>query len=290
VVSQPEPDDLGITEDLVTGEAVVLDLRPASFLTRGLALGIDYLVIATASFVLFYALAVIIQFSDEALSAAVALVGVVAVVLGIPVTVETFTRGRSAGKYALGLRVVRDDGGPIRMRQALIRALVGFFEIWLTQGSVAIIASLSNRRGKRIGDHLAGTYVVRERTSAAAVTPPVPMPPRLAAWAASADLGRVPDRLALAVRQFLARATRLHPSSRESLGVSLAQQLSGYVAPMPPPGTHPEEFLAAVLAERRERDLRRLLAEASARRTREQRRQAASPLSPLGERLVGDQR
>jgi uncharacterized RDD family membrane protein YckC len=289
-VTQPEPDDLGITEDLVTGEAVVLDLRPASFLTRGLALGLDYLVITFAAIAVFTSLGPVLAVSDEALSAAVSLVGVVAVIIGIPVLVETLTRGRSLGKYAMGMRVVRDDGGPIRMRQALIRGLLGFFEIWLAQGSIAIIASLSNRRGKRLGDMLAGTYVVRERTAAGAYTPPAIMPPHLAGWAAGADLGRVPDRLAVAARQFLARAPKLHPSSRHSLGVSLAQQVAPYVAPMPPPGTHAEEFLAAVLAERRERDLRRLHAEAAARAAREARRHAASPLSPLGDSLVGEHR
>jgi uncharacterized RDD family membrane protein YckC len=287
-VTQPELDDLGITEDLVTGEAVVLDLRPASFLSRSLALIIDYVVVLVAFFVVIWSLSVVMVVSDDAVIAAAGLVGVVAVLIGLPVTVETLTRGKSLGKLAMGLRVVRDDGGPIRMRQALIRALVGFGEIWLAQGSVAIIASLSNRRGKRLGDHLAGTYVVRERTPAAATTPPAMMPPRLAGWAAGCDLGRVPDRLAVATRQFLARAARLHPASRERLGVGLAQQLSAYVAPQPPPGTHPEEFLAAVLAERRERDLRRLRAEAEARAAREARRRAASPLSPLGDSLVGE--
>lgn len=288
-MSQPElDDDLGITEDLVTGEAVVLDLRPASFLSRALALIIDYFVVVAAFIAMVWALSVVFVVSDDAVGAAVGLVGIVGVLIGLPTTVETFTRGRSLGKLAMGLRVVRDDGGPIRMRQALIRALVGFGEIWLAQGSVAIIASLSNRRGKRLGDHLAGTYVVRERTPSTAFTPPAVMPPRLAAWAAGCDLGRVPDRLAVAARQFLGRAARLHPASRERLGIGLAQQFSAYVAPQPPPGTHPEEFLAAVLAERRERDLRRLRAEAEARAAREARRRAASPLSPLGDSLVGE--
>jgi uncharacterized RDD family membrane protein YckC len=289
-VSLPEPDDLGITEDLVTGEAVVLDLRPASFLTRGLGLLLDWVVITFAAIVISMSLGPILDISDDALGAAVSLVGSVLVIVGIPVVIETLTRGRSLGKYAMGLRVVRDDGGPIRMRQALVRGLLAFFEIWLMLGSVAIIASLSNRRGKRLGDLLAGTYVVRERTAAGAFTSPAIMPPHLAGWAAGTDLGRVPDRLALAVRQFLSRAPRLHPSSRQILGTSLAQQLSPYVAPMPPAGTHPEEFLAAVLAERRERDLRRLHAEAAARAARAQRRHAASPLSPLGDSLVGEER
>ena len=287
-MSQPDLDDLGIIEDLVTGEAVVLDLRPASFLSRAVALILDWLVVVVTFLVVFYGLSVVIVISDAAVGAAVGLVGFLAVFIGIPVTVETLTRGRSLGKLAMGLRVVRDDGGPIRMRQALIRGLLGFFEIYLAYGSVAIISSLSNRRGKRLGEHLAGTYVVLERTPTNARTPPAVMPPRLAGWAAGCDLGRVPDRLAVATRQFLARAARLHPASRERLGIGLAQQLSAYVAPQPPPGTHPEEFLAAVLAERRERDLRRLRAEAEARAAREARRRAASPLSPLGDSLVGE--
>src|SRR4029453_201813 len=108
----------------------------------------DYLVITFAAIAVFTSLGPVLAVSDEALVAAVSLVGGVAVIIGIPVVGETLTRGRSLGKYAMGMRVVRDDGGPIRMRQALIRGLLGFFEIWLTHGSVALFAPLLNRRGK----------------------------------------------------------------------------------------------------------------------------------------------
>ena len=50
--------------------------------------------------------------------------------LGYPVGIEMLTRGRSAGKALLGLRVVRDDGGPVRFRQALTRGLVGAAIEW----------------------------------------------------------------------------------------------------------------------------------------------------------------
>ncbi len=43
----------------------------------------------------------------------------------LPDRFETLSRGRSLGKLALGLRVVSDDGGPERFRQALMRALAG---------------------------------------------------------------------------------------------------------------------------------------------------------------------
>jgi uncharacterized RDD family membrane protein YckC len=285
--SPSDLEDLGITEDLVTGEAVVLDLRPASFMTRALALALDYLILISIGLALAWALGLVLEIADPAAGSAIGLVSVVGVLVGIPVAVETITRGRSVGKIVAGLRVVRDDGGPIRMRHALIRALLALVEIWMVGGSVALIASLANRRGKRLGDMLAGTYVVRERTKGDLVAPAA-MPPRLAGWAAGSDLGRIPDRLALATRQFLARTTRLHPASRERLGLALAQQLAPYVSPAPPPGTHPEEFLAAVLAERRRRDLERLGREAQLRAAREGRRREASPLSAIGSTLVGE--
>ena len=76
---------------------------------------------------------------------------------------ETATRGRSLGKMALGLRVVSDDGGPERFRQALFRALAGVIEIWMLTGGPAVICSLLSPKGKRIGDFFAGTVVISER-------------------------------------------------------------------------------------------------------------------------------
>lgn len=243
--------------ELVTGEAVLLDLRPASFATRGLAFLLDAIVQLGLLFGLMWVLPLAAVGLDEAAASALMLALVVGVLVLLPVTVETLSRGRSLGKLALGLRVVRDDGGPVRLRQALVRGLVGFGEIWLTFGSPALICSLVNPRGKRIGDLLAGTYVVRER-SGGGTPAPVEMPPELAAWAGAADIGRLPDRLALGARQFLGRATRLHPASRARLGASLLAEFGRHVAPAPPAGSHPERVLAAVLAERRERELARM--------------------------------
>ena len=73
-----------------------------------------------------------------------------------PTTVDTLTRGRSLGKLAMGIRIVRDDGGPLVFRQSLVRALVGIVELWLTFGTVALICSIVHPQGKRVGDILAG--------------------------------------------------------------------------------------------------------------------------------------
>ncbi|KGM13083.1 RDD family protein [Cellulomonas bogoriensis] len=242
-----------MSDEIVIGEGVVLDQRPASFATRAVGAVIDLLALAAVGLVAVLIGAPLITNVDPAAAAALTIALVVTVLVILPATVETLTRGRSLGKVTMGLRVVRDDGGPVRVRHATIRSLVGVGEVILTVGSVALIASIVHPQSKRLGDMLAGTYSVRVRGGQRAL-PPLVMPPELAAWAAGTDIRRLPDGLALSVRQFLGRATTLHVASRIRLGHDLAGEVERYVAPGPPPGTHPERFLSAVLAERRERE------------------------------------
>jgi uncharacterized RDD family membrane protein YckC len=244
--------------ELVVGEAVVLEMRLAKVASRSLALALDlgvqlFLMIVGT----FVVVGVAVQV-DDALAAALTLVFFLAVILGYPVAFETLTRGRSLGKMALGLRVVREDGGPIRFRHALVRGLLGVVEFWLSGGAIALITSLASARGKRVGDFLAGTVVVRERMPTQAA-PIAMMPPQLAGWASTLDLTRVPDDLALAARQFLGRFPDLAPEVRESMGGRLAAAMAGVTTPPPPPGVPAWAFLSAVLAERRRRELARML-------------------------------
>ena len=132
-------------------------------------------------------------------------------------------------------------------------------------GVPAFFSALVSSRGKRLGDYAAGTYVVRDRVRLR-LTPPTSMPPQLAQWARRADMAALPTGLALAVRQFLGRLSTLDPQSRTTIGTRLADQVSTYVSPNPPPGTPPEAYLAAVTASRRERDQARLHREAELRR------------------------
>jgi hypothetical protein len=182
---------------------------------------------------------------------------VILIFLVIPTTVETLTRGRSLGKLALGLRTVRDDAGPISFQHAFVRALVGFVEIYPLSGVPAFFSALLSDRGKRLGDHAAGTYVIRDRFPLR-LPPPAYMPPSLGGWAAAADIAPLPTSVALATRQFLGRSGDISPQARAALGEQLLAQVRPFVSPPPPPGTHPEEFLTAVLVERRNRDLARL--------------------------------
>jgi uncharacterized RDD family membrane protein YckC len=257
---------MGVGEDdLVTGEAVALDLPPASIGPRILSGLLDYVIVWVLAIGLLYVGESLSAQLDDALHAGVLLICFLLAWVAYPVTLETLTRGHSVGKLAAGLRTVRDDAGPITFRHALARGLLGVVELYILWGVPAVIASTISPKGKRLGDGVAGTYVVRDRVLAR-LPSPVPMPPHLARWAQSADISQLPDQLAMAVRTFLPAAFTMTPQAREEMGRLLLQEMSLYVSPPPPPGSHPEYVLAAVIADRRRRDAERLARDGALRR------------------------
>lgn len=242
---------------LVTGDAVTLDLRVAALPSRTLALAVDVAIQLALLMVGMVLVGWVFSGggSDGAATALSLLVVALALVVW-PTGLETVTRGRSLGKYMMGLRVVRDDGGPTRLRHSLVRALaMVFLDLWTTSGVVGGISALTSQKSKRMGDHLAGTIVVGERIPRGAIAneAPILMPPPLAGWAAGLDLVAVPDALALNIRTFLRRAHSLDPRSRQVTATQLATTLAGYVRTPAPLGTPAEAYLAAVLAERSRR-------------------------------------
>ena len=255
-------------EQIVTGEAVILDLPYARFPTRILARLIDMLI----ELVAFFTLAVVIGVAassnalDTAAVAAISISGSLLIIVGYPVICETLGRGRTVGKLALGLRVVADDGGPERFRQALVRALAGVIECWALFGAPALITSMLSARGKRLGDIFAGTFVVRERAPKAAAPYAVPagaypratpIHPGLRSWAASLELSALPEQLAASAASYLSRFGQLNEAARDHLGRQLAADVAARVSPPPPLGVTPADYLHTVLAERGNRALAR---------------------------------
>ncbi|TQM67384.1 putative RDD family membrane protein YckC [Actinomadura hallensis] len=259
--------------ELVTGEAVALDIRVARLASRGCAILLDFLVQLVLLNIAVYVTAMTALIADEAWAVGLTILAVATVLVGYPCAWETLSRGRTLGKMAVGLRVVSDDGGPIRFRQALVRALAGVIEFWTFYGSPALVTSLCNRRGKRLGDLFAGTIVIQERAHSMFVGPVAVMPMQLAGWARSLELSMLSDELAMTARQYLSRFWELLPEVRDSLGERIASQVVEVVSPPPPPGVRPEILLSAVLAERRHREEQRL----AERRARLMRRLGWSP-------------
>jgi uncharacterized RDD family membrane protein YckC len=242
--------------EVVTGDAVVLDVRVAQLPVRAVSALIDIAVILVGYLVSLVLWAATLSQFDEAVSSAIMIIFTVLVLVGYPLIFETATRGRTLGKMAMGLRVVSDDGGPERFRQALFRALASVVEIWMMVGSPAVICGMFSPRAKRIGDVFAGTVVISERGPK--LSPPPIMPRHLAWWAASLQLSGLSAEQAEIARQFLSRARQLDPQVRDQMAYRIAHDVLSRVAPPPPPGTPPQMALAAVLAERHRRELTRL--------------------------------
>ncbi|MET4782153.1 RDD family protein [Glaciihabitans sp. UYNi722] len=239
--------------ELMTGEAVGLDLRPTSFVLRAAGAIIDFLASLVVFLLVIFAISTPFfqSFLDEASGAAVSIAALVFCIVVIPTAVETATQGKSLGRLAVGARIVRDDGGSIGFRHAFIRALTGVLEIFSTLGGIAAMVALLNGRSKRLGDLLAGTYSQNERVSRLS-TSVFGVPTPLVAWATTADVARMPDGLARRVAQFLSQASKLTPDARDRLARRLATEASRYVSPVPPENA--ELFLAAVAAIRRDRE------------------------------------
>jgi uncharacterized RDD family membrane protein YckC len=243
----------------VTGEAVALDLRPAAVPSRLLAGAVDAGIQLAVFFAILTVAGAVSTTVSAAATAAIAVVLILLVSVGYPVAFESLLRGRTPGKMALGLRVVRDDGGPIGFRHAFVRGLAGAFieRPGVTFFAGAIITMLLNSKGKRLGDLLAGTVVLQERVAVRGGQVAM-MPPQLIGWAVTTDLSGLRDDLAMSVRQFLARSGEMTTAAREDLGNRLVTAVLAVITPAPPPGTPGWAVLSAVLAERRRREEARL--------------------------------
>jgi uncharacterized RDD family membrane protein YckC len=235
----------------VTPDAVALDLATATVGSRGVAYLIDLaillaglLVIALAELILgvtgfvpgWFGLALLLLFGFT-------------LQFGYPIGFEVLMRGRTPGKAAMGLRVVTVEGLPVGFRHATIRAVIGLFELLGTFGLIAVVSSLANARGQRLGDLAAGTIVLRERRSGGPPSAMTFMPPRgWEGYVARLDVSGLGSQERAAVRDTLRRIDDLPADVRERIVGELAETLAPRVSPAPPEGMTAEVWLRSAAA------------------------------------------
>lgn len=176
------------------------------------------------------------------------------IMVGYWVISEMVTGGRSIGKMAAGLRVIRDDGTPINLWDSLLRNLLRTVDMLPGSYLVGIVSIWVSSKSKRVGDYAAGTIVVKERRAElpevsapppAAVAPPWPESPLHDLVRPHAR--RVTAEQAQAARRLLERRAELDPTVRVSLARRLAVQIAGQLA-IPLTDLHAsEQFLQAVI-------------------------------------------
>ncbi|HNQ88862.1 MAG TPA: RDD family protein [Verrucomicrobiota bacterium] len=153
------------------------------------------------------------------------------VLWGYYVFFETLMRGSTPGKRHFGVRVIREDGLPIGFREAALRNLVraadGFPPPTYVLGGIVLFL---DRHGRRLGDMVAGTLVVRERFELESSTAAG------AAWAARVESGRSRQAVTLPggtlsagqidlIEQFLNRRFELAAARRDALAWHLTAPL-----------------------------------------------------------------
>jgi uncharacterized RDD family membrane protein YckC len=82
---------------------------------------------------------------------------------------EAYWHGQTPGKRVMKVRVLKDSGRQITLFEALARNLVRVVDYFPGFYLVGVITMLCNKRSQRLGDLVAGTIVVHERTDEASV-------------------------------------------------------------------------------------------------------------------------
>jgi uncharacterized RDD family membrane protein YckC len=233
---------------IVTPEAVVLEFDTAGVASRGVARVIDSVVVLFG-FSSLFGVAVPVFGGDIT---AVLIAGIVVSILavyGYPCFCETMW-GRTLGHSILGLRVVTEEGGPVRFRHAAIRAFMQTVDLFLVPvGVVGVISMLAGQREQRLGDRLAGTIVIRSAVttnqSRAIAFPPLP---GYEQYVQSLDTGGLSTEAYEVLRSFLTRVTELTPGARQHLASRLVGPIAAAIGQSPPATMAPEIFLDSVAA------------------------------------------
>ena len=236
------------TRTIATPEGVELELRLAGLGSR-FAAGLVDVAIKGALVGAATLLAGVLAGSTAAVIA-LAVAGLFALV-GYDILFEVRAGGRTPGKRAAGLRVVRSDGAAVGLRTSAVRNLLRLVEGLPLSYLPAVASILVTRDNQRLGDLAAGTVVVHDAAAGEPSRPLAtgPLPHAAEDWDVSAV---TPQELA-AVRSFLGRRDGFDPAARRALAEQLAARLRGRVGGAPDIRS-PERFLeelARVKASRR---------------------------------------
>ena len=94
---------------------------------------------------------------------ALAVLAIFMLFFGYFIAFEWLWNGRTPGKRALGIRVMRDGGFPVDFTSSLIRNVVRILEFGLAFYAISALSTLLSPQNRRLGDFAAGTIVVRDR-------------------------------------------------------------------------------------------------------------------------------
>jgi uncharacterized RDD family membrane protein YckC len=225
---------------LQTPESVELEFTLAGVGSRALAVSIDYPLLLMIWALWLTLLAQLLEPLGQLLDPmgisrgdmlnwmlAIAILTSFAIFNGYFALFETLWQGQTPGKRLVKIRVIRDDGRPVRLGQAVMRALLMPIDNFMFLGFFMV---LLGQREKRVGDWVAGTVVIQEESPqvGSSAFPLSGQAQNVAdALQESADFtGFLPDDFAV-VREYLRRRSGLEPQAKKTTALNLARQVRG---------------------------------------------------------------
>jgi uncharacterized RDD family membrane protein YckC len=164
-------------------------------------------------------------------AAALMVLAFFAIYFGYFVFFETIWSGQTPGKRIMKLRVIREDGRPVRFFEVFVRNLLRLFIDFMPLPSyaVGVVSIIFSSRSKRIGDFVAGTVVIKERSSEAPSLEEITRALELelarsgpSTAVLKTDASLLEPGEVRAIQAFLRRRFELSAESRASLAVRIA--------------------------------------------------------------------
>jgi uncharacterized RDD family membrane protein YckC len=232
-----------------TPEQTSLEFPLAGIGSRFLAMAADTLIQIVAGFVLFLVLVIAIPALSLAgrlasqWAIAGMIIGVFVIYYGYFAFFEATWNGQTPGKRYVQLRVMKDDGRPINPYDAIARNLLRIVDQLPFLYGIAILCVFLSKQNKRLGDFVAGTVVVHEKTVEAAR--PFQQT-QIDASAPTYDVRRITaDELHL-IETFLQRRDTFDPALRGSMAAQIATRIGAKLEVQVHGWPANERFLEAV--------------------------------------------
>ncbi len=217
--------------EVETPEHVVLDYEIAGLGSRSLAALADSAIMGVVVLAEVVALPLLASRIGGAASSVLfplVTLAVFATTWGYFALFEALRDGQTPGKRWMGIRVIRDTGHAVTLREAAIRNVLRLADFLPPPYVTGILCVALHAQGKRLGDMVAGTVVVRDRPDdlalgAARDTPASPPTPALA------GAPRLADADFQLLRAFATRVPYLPPDVQARLALPIADRIATHV-------------------------------------------------------------
>jgi uncharacterized RDD family membrane protein YckC len=156
---------------------------------------------------------------------------------------EVLWGGRTPGKKAQGIRVIRTNGQPAGFAPVLVRNLVRIVDVYALP-FLAVLSMIVTRRHQRLGDLAAGTMVVRDRSMPTPQVLGLPDDP----GAPTVDTSVLTEREYELIRSFLARRDGLDPAARAQLAANITAVVRDKLGTSPAGAAPSDEQLLVAVA------------------------------------------